>query len=716
MSTIEITSGEMLAVLLFLCLFLVVGCGAESEGDAGADARPANPLLAAWETPFGVPPFHEIRHEHYLPAFREAMDRHKAEVQAIIENDQAPTFDNTIEALERSGALLRRVASVFFPINGAHSDEEIRKIAKEISPKLSSHSDDIMLSADLFARVDAVYEQREALDLDADQERLLSETHKAFVRSGVGLEEKDKTRLREINEELAALSQEFSQNLLAETNDFVLIVERREDLGDLPASLVAMAADEAKKRGKEGRWAFTLQRPSINPFLQYSPNREMRRALFEGYAARGDRGNPTDNKTILSRMADLRAERASLLGYSSHADYVLADNMAESASRVYALLDQVWKPAKKAAERERVKLTEWMHDDGVPGKLEAWDWRYYAEKVRKAEFDFDEEETRPYFEVHAVRDGVFEVAKRLFGLTFEEREDLPVWHEDQQAFEVKEADGRHVGIVYLDFFARESKRGGAWMNSIRSQSKLDGVVTPIVTTNFNFPAPTESSPSLLSFSEAQTLFHEFGHALHGLLSDVVYESMSGTSVPRDYVEFPSQVMENWMSEPEVLKLYARHYESGEVIPDALVEKIQAGATFNQGFSTVEYMAACYLDMAWHTLTEPKSLDPSEYETATMKKIGMIDEIIPRYRSTYFAHIFAGGYASGYYGYLWAEVLDADAFEAFKQAGLFDRETAEKFRVLLSRGGSRPGMDLYREFRGRDPEIAPLLQRRGFARR
>jgi peptidyl-dipeptidase Dcp len=439
----------------------------------------------------------------------------------------------------------------------------------------------------------------------------------------------------------------------------------------------------------------------------------MRKRLFIGYAKRGENGNDADNRDLLARMAALRSERAKLLGYETHAHYVLADAMAETPERVAELLDRVWKPALKVSEKERNDLQAMMRQDGIDGDLEGWDWRYYSNKVRKARYDFDEQVLRPYFPYAAVRDGAFKVATKLFGLTFHQQPDLPRWHPDQEVFEVKEADGTHVGIIYLDPYARESKRGGAWMNDLRSQSRLDGEVKPIVTNNFNFPPPAADGPALLSYRDAETMFHEFGHALHGLLSDVTYASLSGTNVPRDYVEFPSQVMENWMGEPEVLRMFARHYETGEVIPDDLIKKLEAADKFNQGFATVEYLAASYLDMAWHSLREAERKEPQSFERAQMQRIGLIDEIIPRYRSTYFAHIFSGGYSAGYYSYIWSEVLDADAFQAFKETSLFDQELARKYRkYILAMGGTRPGMELYEAFRGRPPEIEPLLEKRG----
>ena len=675
----------------------------------------ANILLEDWDTPFGVPPFDRIESEHYLPAFRASMEAHNAEIDAINANPDAPTFDNTIEALELSGSKLSLVARIFFAVDGANSDDVTKETAKTIAPELSAHRDNIVLNKELFERVLAVYEQRDGLELSAEQAHLLNETHKQFVRSGANLEDAAQEKLRKINSELAELSQQFSENLLDETNNFELMVTDRADLGDIPESLVALAAEEAKRRGHacEECWVFTLQRPSINPFLQYSPNREMRKTLFEGYAMRGDNDNEQDNKAIISRMVSLRAERSALMGYDNHASFVLSDNMAENPDNVYKLLDQVWKPALVRSKEERADMQAMMTADGIDHRLRGWDWRYYTEKVRKAKYDLDDDALRPYFEVNAVRDGVFSLATALWGLQFEQRDNLPTWHPDQQVFEVKEADGSHLAILYLDYFARESKRGGAWMNALRSQSNVDGFVTPIVTNNFNFPAPTEGSPSLLSLTNAETFFHEFGHALHGMFSNVRYESLSGTSTPRDFVEFPSQVMENWMRTPEVLGMFARHYETGEPIPEEVVEKINASAKFNQGFATVEYMAAAYLDMSYHVVDTTEAVEPRGFEDAAMADIGLIEEIIPRYRSSYFAHIFSGGYSSGYYSYMWSEILDADAFMAFEETNVLDKETAARYREeILSKGGTRPGMELYRNFRGRDPVIGPLLENRG----
>jgi peptidyl-dipeptidase Dcp len=705
-------------LILLAALALGSCAGERSTPVASVVSGNDNPLLAEWHTEFGVPPFDLIENEHYLPAVREAMAQHTTEIAAIVDNPEAPTFANTIEALDRAGALYTRVASVFGAVNGANTNDTLQEVDRVLAPEQAAHFDDISLNPALFQRVKAVYDQRDDLDLTPEQLKLLEETHKDFVRRGAALDETSKTRMREINAKLAELSQAFGQNVLAETNAYELYVTDTADLGNLSDNLVALAAEEASRRGHDSGWSFTLQRPSINPFLESSPNRELRRQIFLGYAMRGDNDNANDNKQILSQMAALRAERARLLGYPTHAAFVLSDNMAETPARVIGFLDQVWAPALRVAEQERADMQEMMTGEGIDAKLEGADWRFYTEKVRQARYDLDPALVRPYFEVNAVRDGVFMVANRLYGLTFEERRDLPLWHPDQQVFEVKDTDGSHLGVLYMDFFARASKRGGAWMNSLRKQSNLDGFVTPVITTNFNFAAPAGDGPALITFDDALTLAHECGHALHGLLSHVTYESLSGTAVPRDFVEFGSQIMENWMSEPEVLRMYAKHYQTGEVIPDELIDKLQASGTFNQGFETVEYVAASYLDMAWHSLTSPVERPARSFEQAEMNRIGLIPEILPRYRSTYFSHIFDGGYSAGYYAYLWAEVLDKDAFQAFKETGnLFDPATAQRLReTILSQGGTRPGMDMYVAFRGREPSIDALLEARGLVGR
>ena len=702
------------SLLLIAVLAVFASACAKKETPAPVKQE-QNPLLAEWTAPFGTPPFDQIKEAHFRPAFDEGMARQKKEVEAIAASTEAPTFANTIEAMEYGGALLSKVGNVFGALTENNTNEVLQKIQAEMAPILSKHADDIALNAKLFERVKAVYDKRDTLGLTPEQARLLEETYKGFVRSGAALDEAKKAELRKVNEELAVLSQKFGENVLAEDNGFKLVLDKKEDLAGLPDDMVTSAAEAAKADGKEGKWAFSLHKPSCIPFFQYSSRRDLRKKLFKAFIQRGDNNNANDNKKILSRIAALRVSRANLLGYKTHADYVLEENMAKNAANVYKLLDQVWKPALATAKVEARELEAMMNKDGVAGKLQPWDWWYYADKLKKAKYDLDDEALRPYFELKAVRQGAFDVAGKLWGLKFEKRTDIPVYHPDVETFEVKEADGTHIGILYSDYFPRPAKRGGAWSSAIREQSVRNGVkTTPIVYNVGNFTKPTAEKPSLITFEEASTLFHEFGHALHDLLSNVTYESLSGTNVPRDFVELPSQLMENWAGDPEVIKTYAKHYKTGEPIPQALVDKIKKAGLFNQGFATVEYMSACYLDMDWHTLTEPKERDTLAFEAASLKKLGMIPEIVVRYRSPYFQHIFSGGYSAGYYSYLWSEVLDADAFQAFKETGLYDQKTAKSYRDnILSKGNTREPMESFKAFRGREPKVEPLLKRRGF---
>ncbi len=673
-----------------------------------------NPLLSDWNTPYGTPPFDKIKSEDYLPAFEKALQMHEAEIEKIANNTAKPDFINTIVALEQSGQKLKRLQHLFDAVEGANTDDVLKATSKKMQPELAAHYDKITMNKKLFDRINSVYQQKDALQLDAEDQKLLEETYKNFVRSGVNLPKEKQDRLKDINKELASLQQTFNDNLLAETNDFELYVTDKKDLGNMPKQAVDAAAEEAQKHGHKSGWSFTLQRPSIYPFLDYSPNRALRKRIFNGYANRGNNNNAHDNKKVLERMVQLRAEKAHLLGYDNFAQYVLAENMAENPENVYKLLDQIWKPALQTAKKDRNDLANAMKNDGIKDAFRASDWRYYVRQIREQKYNFDESVTKPYFEVSAVREGAFLLAHKLFGLNFKKM-NLSGWHKDQQVFEVTDNSGKHIGVIYMDFFARPSKRGGAWMNELRMQSNVNGkFVTPIVTTNFNFPAPTQSMPSLLSFSQAQTVFHEFGHALHGLLSNVKYASLSGTNVPRDFVEFPSQVMENWMSDPDMLKLYAKHYQTGKIIPAELVKKMNKANDFNVGFRTVEYMAAAYLDMDWHSINDTLPRKTFDFENKSMQKIGLIKEIIPRYRSTYYAHIFGGGYAAGYYSYLWSEVLDADAFDAFKSSGdIFNPELAKKYKKMISSGGTKSGMELYKTFRGRAPKIDALLKKKGF---
>lgn len=700
---------HVIIVLSFLIL-VSVGCGKRAGETKTAD----NPFFAEFETPFGVPPFDLIRPEHYPPAFERGMAEQKNEVEAITADPEPPTFANTVEALERTGGMLSKVAGVFFNMTSSHTNEQLQKIEQEMAPKLAQHADDIVMNAALFARVKAVTMGKDALSLNPEQSRLLEETYKNFVRGGAGLTAERQARLREINEELSLLSVQFGENILKENNAFELVIEDETDLAGLPAAVVSGAADTARERGKPGKWVFTLHKPSLIPFLTYSERRGLREKMFTAYIKRGANGNELDNTDKASRMAALRIERAGLLGYKTHADFVLEKNMAKTPQAVHDFLRNLWKPALARARAEAAEMQAMIRAEGGNFELQPWDWWYYAEKVKKAKFDLDDEALRPYFQLENVRDGAFTVANRLFGITFNERTDIPKYHEDVRVFEVKDEDGSHLAVLYVDYFPRATKQGGAWMNSFREQSIRDGKdIRPVISNNGNFSKPTADRPALISYEEALTLFHEFGHALHGILTRCTYESLSGTSVPRDFVELPSQIMENWAGHRDVLKIYARHYQTGEPIPDDLLEKLDRARVFNQGFETVEYLAAAFLDMDWHTLTEVEEWDTQKFDADAMARIGLIPEIVSRYHSPYFAHIFSGGYSAGYYSYVWAEVLDSDAFEAFKEKGLFDRETAESFRTnILERGGTEDPMALYKRFRGREPRIEPLLKKRG----
>ncbi len=676
--------------------------------------RDENPFFSEYNTPFQTPPFHLIKTVHYMPAFKEGMKQQRAEIKQIVKNPQVPTFENTIEAFERSDALLTKVDNVFDNMRSALTNDELQIIAKEVAPLLSKHSDDIFLDEGLFKRVKTVYENRAEFNLNQEQKMLLKETYKAFVRGGANLPEDKKAEFREINKELSLLSIQFGENVLEEDNAFELLIEDENDLAGLTEAIITSAAEAANERGHSGKWVITLHKPSFMPFLQFSEKRELREKVFKAYINRANNSNEYDNKEILKKMVDLRLKRAKLLGYETHASFILEENMAKNSENVYGLLTQIWKPALRKAKRERAALQTLIDEEGHSFKLQPWDWWYYAEKLKKQKYDLDEEIMKPYFKMQNVREGAFMVANKLWGITFEERTDIPVYHSDVKVFEVKEADGTHIGIYFTDYFPRASKRGGAWMSSYRKQYRLDDRnFTPIITNVGNFTKPIGEVPSLLRWEEVETLFHEFGHALHGLLSDRTYQSLTGTSVPRDFVELPSQIMENWASEPQVLKMYARHYQTDEPIPDELIQKIQNTSKFNQGFVNVEKVSAAFLDMDWHTLTEPTDQKVLEFEENSLNKIGLIPEIVVRYRSPNFRHIFAGGYSAGYYSYMWAEVLDADAFQAFKENGIFDRETGNAYRIsILAAGGTEDPMVLYRRFRGKDPSVQPLLDRRG----
>lgn len=674
-----------------------------------------NPFFKAYTTPYQVPPFDLIKNEHFKPAILEGIKQHEAEINAIANSSAKPTFENTIVAMDKAGALLTRVSSVFYNLNSANTNDEIQKTAREISPEMAAHSDNIILNQKLFSRVKQLWDNRESLKLNSEQAKLLENTHKSFVRSGANLNDADKARLRKINSELSLLSLQFGQNLLAETNNYELVIDKKEDLAGLPSALISAAEEDARAKGKEGKWVFTLQNPSVMPFLQYADKRELRKQIWEAYTLRGDQNNKFDNKEVVRSIVNLRREKAQLLGYKDHASYVLEETMAKTPENAYKLLNQLWKPALSVAEREAFDIQKMIDASGEKFKLAPYDWRYYAEKVRKDRFDLDEQELKPYFSLEKVREGVFTVTKKLYGLQFKEISNIPKYHKEVAAYEVTEADGKLVGVLYTDFFPRASKRGGAWMTSYSSQKMEKGKrIAPVISIVCNFSKPTGDAPALLTFDEVTTFFHEFGHALHGLLSNVNYESLAGTSVSRDFVELPSQIMENWAAEPEVLKMFAKHYKTNEVIPDALIKKLQNAGTFDQGFATTEYLAASLLDLDYHTQANELKENIGTFETASMKKAGLTDEIIPRYRSTYFSHIFAGGYSAGYYSYIWSGVLDTDAFSAFKDTGdLFNQEKAQSFRKnVLEKGGTEDPMVLYKRFRGAEPGIKALLKKRG----
>ena len=676
-------------------------------------AERVNPFFTEYTTPFGVPPFDQIQLADYKPAFLKGMEEQKAEIEAIC-NQADPTFENVIVALDQSGALLRKAQIVFYGQNSANTTDEMQALSREMSPLFSQHSDDIMLNPKLFAQVKAVYDKRESLGLNAEQMKLLEETYKDFARGGANLPEEKQAQLRELNAEISMLQLTFGQNMLKETNAFQLVIDKQEDLSGLPDNLVANAAEAAKAAGMEGKWLFTLHNPSVMPFLQYADNRALREQIFKGYINRGNQDNEADNKEVVRKLITKRLEKAQLMGYETYADFVLEDRMAKTPQAVYNLLDQLWKPAVAKAKEELADIQAEIRKEGGNFEAEGWDWRYYFEKAKKAKFDLDENQVRPYLELNQVREGAFYVANKLYGITFTPLKDMPLPHPEAQAFECKDKDGTHLGVLYMDFFPRASKRGGAWCGTYRSQSYQDGKrVAPVVTIVCNFTQPAPGQPALLSADEANTLFHEFGHGLHNLFKNVHYYGVSG--VPRDFVELPSQVMEHWVFEPEVLKVYAKHYQTGEVIPAELIQKLSDSGKYGQGFATVEYLAASLLDMDYHVLKSvPADLNVMQFEEKVLGDRGILKQIPSRYRTTYFNHTMGGGYTAGYYSYVWAEVLDCDAFQAYVEKGnLFDQEVATKFRnYILTPGGIDDAMEMYKRFRGREPEVGPLLENRG----
>jgi len=693
---------------------IAVMLGVWTDASGQAVKVDANPFLTKYTTPFEVPPFDQIKLEHYKAAFLKGMDAQAKEVNAIVNLKTTPDFENTIAALDQSGKLLTKVSAVFYGQNSANTSEEMQDLSRDLSPLLSKHEDDIKLNAKLFKRVKAVYDSRAKLKLNKEQAKLLEETYKDFVRGGANLSVENQTKLRELNSELSLLELTFGQNMLKETNSFKLVIDNKEDLSGLPESLIASASDAAKAAKLEGKWLFTLHNPSVMPFLQYSDKRDLREKIYKGYINRGNNGNDADNKEVVKKLVTLRLEKAKLMGYKDYAAFVLENRMAKDENKVYALLDEVWKPALAKAQDELADINAEIKKEGGNFEPEGWDWRYYFEKAKIAKFNLDENEVRPYLELNNVREGAFYVANKLYGITFTQIKGIPVPHEEATAFECKDKDGTHLGVLYMDFFPRESKRGGAWCGGYRSQTYKNGKrVAPVVTVVCNFSKPSGDKPALLNADEAETLFHEFGHALHSLFRDVHYDGVA--SVPRDFVELPSQVMEHWVFEPEVLKVYAKHYLTGEVIPASLIDKLEKSGKYGQGFATVEYLAASMLDMDYHVLKEiPANLDVSKFEADAMNKRGLLKQIPPRYRSTYFNHTMGGGYTAGYYSYIWAEVLDADAFEAFKETGnIFNPEVSSKFRKhVLTPGAIDEAMDMYKTFRGKEPGTTPLLKNRG----
>lgn len=673
-----------------------------------------NPLLKNFDTPFGTPPFKQIRNEHFLPAIQEGIQEGKEDVKRITANPEDPDFENTIEALERSGEQLNQVSSIFFNLNSAETNDEIQAIAREVSPMLSEYSNDIMLDEELFSRIKAVHDKKDSLILSPEEKTLLEKTYKSFVRNGANLAEEKKARLREIDKELSQLSLAFGEHVLKETNNYSMEVSNEEDLSGLPEHVVEAAADTAKEMGKEGRWVFTLQFPSYIPFMTYADNRELREQLFRAYGSKAFKGDELDNQEIILKKVRLRHERANLLGYKSHADFVLEERMAESPAKVMDFLDNLLQHAKPVAEKEMQELTEYARSIGGPHKLQRWDIAYYSEKLKKEKYAIDDEMLKPYFRLENVIEGVFKVAGRLYGLQFRPLENVEVYHPDVKAYEVLDELNRHTAVFYADFFPRAGKRNGAWMTSFRGQKKVDGDdVRPHISIVCNFTKPTASKPSLLTFNEVTTLFHEFGHALHGMLADGKYESLSGTSVYWDFVELPSQVLENWVYEKESLDLFARHYETGETIPEDLISKIKKSANFMEAYQTVRQIGLAKLDMGWHIGEAVNVQDVGAYEQELQKSTNLLPPVEGTNTSCSFSHIFQGGYASGYYSYKWAEVLDADAFEFFQEKGIFNKDTADLFKKhVLSAGGSEHPMELYKRFRGKEPSPEALLRRTG----
>ena len=693
-------------LIMLSAAFLVVGCGKKELAD--------NPFLKTWDTPFGTIPFDEIKIEHYMPAFEEGMKVQNEEIDAIIKNKEKANFKNTIEAIDYSGELLAKVSGVFFNMTGANTNEELQKLEEKIGPILAKHGDEITMNGKLFERVKMVWDNKDKEKLNQEQQMLLEKTYKRFVRSGALLDKTKQDKLKKVNGELTTLESKFISNLLKETKSYTLVIDKKEDLKGLPEWLVEQGAATAKDMKQEGKWVYTLDSPSVFPFLEYADSRELREKIFNAKNNRCNNGGETDNKANIEKIASLRAEKAELLGYKTFADYVLEERMNKTPKEVYTLLEGLLSYSIPAAKKDVIELQKLLDKDHKGARLEAWDWSYYANKIKKAKYNYDAEQTRPYFEINNVRQGCFDVITKLYGLTFTERKDIKTYADDVQVFECKNEKDQHVGILYWDPYTRASKAGGAWCNNYREQYKKDGKeVTPIITVCFNY-AKSPSGRTTITAEEASTIFHEMGHAIHGLLSNCTYLSTSGTTVPRDFVELPSQILEHWCSQPEVLKMFAKN-EKGETIPEDLLKKMASVSKFDVAYAMTERYAAAYLDMEYHVISSKDKVgDVTAFEKKAMDKIGLISQIPPRYRSTYFSHVFGGGYAVGYYAYVWSEVLDADAFDAFLEAGnIFDKKTADLFKnEILSKGSTNYADQLYKNFRGKDPSIDAVLKNSG----
>ena len=698
-----------------IALSAIVLASCTSKPEQKPETEKTNPFLSEYTTPFQVPPFDQIKIEHYMPAFEAGIKEQQDEVNAIVSNSEPATFENTILPYDKSGQILSRVSNVFFNLNECLTNDEMIAIAEQVLPMLSKHSDAIMMNPKLFERIDYVYQHRNEMGLDDQQIRVAEKYHQDFVRSGAALPADKQAELSKINEQLSTLSLQFGNNLLKENANFKLVIEDEADLAGLPQTSIDAAAEQAKTDGMEGKWVFTLSKPSLIPFLQFADNRDLREKMYKAYYNRGDNNNEYDNKKLINEMCKLRLQKAQLFGYDNYADYVLAVNMAQDSKTVDKFLIDIFNPAQQLAKKELAEMQAIADKEGAKIKLEGWDWWYYAEKLRKAKYDFDENYIKPYLTVDNVRNGMFTAANKLYGITFTQNTDLPVYYPGVETYEVKESNGDFLGILYLDYYPRESKSGGAWCTSFReSGHDINGKkIYPVVSLVMNFTPASGDAPALLTWDETETMWHEFGHSLHAFFSDGLYTRTCG-NVPHDYVEMPSQIMENWVAEPEVIRMYAKHYKTGEPMPDRLIQKIEDSALFNQGFMTTELIAASILDMKFHELTEVQDLDVDAFEKQQMDAICLMPQILPRYRSTNFSHIFNGGYSAGYYAYTWAEVLDKDAFNYFKSSGnLFNPELAASFRKnCLQECGNDEGMVQYRKFRGQDPDYEPYLKARG----